>query len=265
VEDQERPFAAPEFELQDSRLQAEESRLELEEETAEADFGEEQEGSREAAGEGPPTSRRRRRRRGRRGVMREDAFLGIERLAMEDIAVHESVEPPAEPRDESEGRDDAGIGEEITSIVIGGDEEPRDRVHDADRAESEESEFQHKRRRRRRRGRRVKERDAESQRADIEAADEELDDSRRERDEEADEDRPQRARRSDARVEKRSVEEDGDDLDDDEDAPRPNKNLHKEVTPWAEAIGYIVSANMEARARNPGGGQRGRWGKGDRR
>jgi hypothetical protein len=37
------------------------------------------------------------------------------------------------------------------------------------------------------------------------------------------------------------------------------------VTPWAEAIGYIVSANMEARARSPGGGQRGRWGKGDRR
>jgi hypothetical protein len=36
--------------------------------------------------------------------------------------------------------------------------------------------------------------------------------------------------------------------------------LHREVTPWTEAIGFIVSANLEARARNPG-----RWGKSDRR
>ena len=265
-EDREHSFAAPEFELQDSSLQAEESRLELEEETAEADFGDEQEMAREAGGaEGPPTSRRRRRRRGRRGVMREDSFLGIERLAMEDISVHEAIEPRTEPRDEAEDRDDSEIGEAITSIEIGGDEEPMDRVQDRHRAETEEEEVQRKRRRRRRRGRRVKERDGESPRADSEVAEEDPDISRRDENEEVEDDRLQRPRRSDARVEKREVEEDDDDLDDEDDAPRPNRNLHKEVTPWAEAIGYIVSANMESRARNPGGGQRGRWGKGDRR
>jgi hypothetical protein len=67
------------------------------------------------------------------------------------------------------------------------------------------------------------------------------------------------------------MHDDTDDADDDGELDeagvvRPNKNLHRECTPWAEAIGFIVDANMEARARSPGGGsQRGRWGKGERR
>jgi hypothetical protein len=49
-------------------------------------------------------------------------------------------------------------------------------------------------------------------------------------------------------------------MDELEETGRPSKNLHREVTPWAEAIGFIVGANMEARARSPG-----RWGKSERR
>jgi hypothetical protein len=191
--------------------------------------------------------------------MREDAFLGIERLAMEDITAHEPVETRPKSRGDAEDRDDADIGEEITSIVIGGDEEPMDQSPDVERTDADESEAQRKRRRRRRRGRRVKERNGEPDGAEAEAAGADLDDDRSE----VDEDRPHRQRRPG--VQKRRDEENGDDLEDDDDRARPNKNLHREVTPWAEAIGYIVSANMEARARSPGGGQRGRWGKGDRR
>ena len=62
-----------------------------------------------------------------------------------------------------------------------------------------------------------------------------------------------------------SSDEDGD-QDEREDGIRSNKNLHREVTPWAEAIGFIVNSNLEARARAPSGGApRGRWTKGDRR
>jgi hypothetical protein len=192
--------------------------------------------------------------------MREDAFLGIERLATEDLTLHESVESKPEARDRADDRDESDIGEEITSIEIGGEEET------VDGAESIESEAQRKRRRRRRRGRRVKGR-GEPERGDSETTDTESDsDTRDEVEQEEDEDRPQRRRRPEAGVEKRQDDEDeDDDLDDGEEGARPNKNLHREVTPWAEAIGYIVSANMEARAKSPGGGQRGRWGKGDRR
>ena len=52
--------------------------------------------------------------------------------------------------------------------------------------------------------------------------------------------------------------------DDQENGHSRNKSLHKDVTPWVEAVGIIVSANLETRARNPGNGNRGRW-KGERR
>ncbi len=38
-----------------------------------------------------------------------------------------------------------------------------------------------------------------------------------------------------------------------------DKNSHRAIPPWEEAIGYIVSVNMEARAKNPkSGAPRGR-------
>jgi ribonuclease E len=56
----------------------------------------------------------------------------------------------------------------------------------------------------------------------------------------------------------------GGESDEHENGNSRNKSLHKDVTPWVEAVGIIVNANLETRARNPGGGNRGRW-KGDRR
>jgi hypothetical protein len=193
--------------------------------------------------EGALPSRRRRRRRGRRGVHREDAFLGIDRLATDDIVGHEppsTSQPLEEPVEDREG---ISLGEELTSIEIDGDEE------NGEPAPSSESEVQRKRRRRRRRGRGSKEQSADRSRADDSGPDTE-DDS----------DAPRRERlRPAGREEQRPEAEDIDD-DLEEDTGRPNKNLHREVTPWAEAIGFIVNTNMEARARSPG-----RWGKSERR
>jgi hypothetical protein len=257
-------FGAPGFELQDSALQAEEGRLDLNDDSADADRGDDLEAGGEAPGEeGTPTSRRRRRRRGRRGVMREDAFLGIERLAMEDIAIHKAHEPADEPGAAPHGQDEFEIGDEIgdeiTSIEIGGEEI-------FDRAERDESDAAPKRRRRRRRGRRSKERTADSESADLESDDAALEDEEHEEADEAAEDRPARQRRAGSQNARgRAVRGRDSEAEDGDDTERPNKNLHREVTPWAEAIGYIVSANLESRARSPSGGQRGRWGKGDRR
>jgi hypothetical protein len=76
-----------------------------------------------------------------------------------------------------------------------------------------------------------------------------------------DDESPRQASRPVASDEEESDTEDEDDeLDAREDTGRTNKNLHREVTPWAEAIGFIVNSNMEARARSPG-----RWGKNERR
>jgi len=34
-----------------------------------------------------------------------------------------------------------------------------------------------------------------------------------------------------------------------------DKNSHRAIPAWEEAIGYIVAVNMETRAKNPKGGQ----------
>jgi ribonuclease E len=196
-------------------------------------------------------------------MIREDAFLGIERLATEDIAYRE---PPTELRaagslDEVDSSGERLSSEEIESIEVGGGEATMDR------ADSEESDDEPRRRRRRRRGRRSKER-GEKQ-SDLEDADEEVtgfaDEAivRSGEDQRADEGRREERSRGDKRRIETDEEEDAEDRG---DGPRSNKNLHREVTPWAEAIGIIVNSNLEARARAPSGGAaRGRWTKGDRR
>jgi hypothetical protein len=57
----------------------------------------------------------------------------------------------------------------------------------------------------------------------------------------------------------------GDDIGDDEAESQVDKNSHRAIPAWEEAIGYIVSVNMEARAKNPKSGPprgRGRGGRG---
>jgi hypothetical protein len=59
------------------------------------------------------------------------------------------------------------------------------------------------------------------------------------------------------------LDADHDEVDDDDD--RSVKSGARDITPWEEAIGIIVAANMEARARSPkgsGGPSRGRGGRG---
>ena len=243
------PFDAPPREFEDSSIEAREESLEFDEEPADDDFaGSDMSDSQETArdtglAEGALPTRRRRRRRGRRGVLREDAFLGIDRLATEDLVGHEP--PVAEQRreDRTEDRDDISLGEEITSIEIGGDED------NGDPAAAGESDLQRRRRRRRRRGRGSKERSSDRTRGDDSAADE---------DDDAEMPRHDRAPLAEIGDENRRDAADEDDEFDaqEEDTERPSKNLHREVTPWAEAIGFIVSANMEARGEAQAAGER---------
>ncbi len=43
-----------------------------------------------------------------------------------------------------------------------------------------------------------------------------------------------------------------------------HKHLHRDVTPWKEAIGFLVAANMENRSRSPRSSDRGRGYRGGR-
>jgi len=57
----------------------------------------------------------------------------------------------------------------------------------------------------------------------------------------------------------------GDDIGDDEAESQVDKNSHRAIPAWEEAIGYIVAVNMESRAKNPKSGPprgRGRGGRG---
>jgi hypothetical protein len=249
-------FSETPLELDDSGVEEQQSRLELNEQGEEGEFETGEMPSAETRpGEAAPTGRRRhRRRRGRRGVTREDAFLGIERLSTEDIVGREG---PASDAASTAGRADMDetilreegitIGEEITSVEIGGETE---------NGESEEREYPEmapKRRRRRRRGRRSREPADGAQQGEGEGEGEGTETG------ESDERAPRRARNEQVRA---GEGENDDDDDDRDDETRSNKNLHREVTPWAEAIGFIVNANMEARGRSGGDGGRGRWGKG---
>jgi hypothetical protein len=62
----------------------------------------------------------------------------------------------------------------------------------------------------------------------------------------------------------------GDDTDD-ELSDAGDKNSHRAIPAWDEAIGYIISVNMDSRAKNPkasqprGGRGRGRGGRGGSR
>jgi hypothetical protein len=249
------PFDVPPMELEDSSFESREERSEYADEPTDDDFGdtgvsEAQETARDTGqAEGDLPSRRRRRRRGRRGVHREDAYLGIDRLATEDIVGRPPAAAEERREDSIEDREDISLGEEIRSIEIGGDED------DDESAPASESDVQRKRRRRRRRGRGSKERSADKGRTDVSTddADEDI--------EAFGHDRGQGADARDLRErDNADADEDDDELDVTDDSGRPSKNLHREVTPWAEAIGFIVSNNMEARARSPG-----RWGKNERR
>jgi hypothetical protein len=178
--------------------------------------------------------------------MREDAFLGIERLVTDDIVDREGAGREAPPGVESElDREidsdlDSNVTDrdEITSVEFGSDEEL---------SQAEDSDQSRQRRHRRRRGRRSKGRSDKSPRG---ASDEGRDDSSESRrgpptDRLGDEDEDENGGETDEAL-------DGD------EATRPSKSVHREVTSWREAIGFIVNTNLEARARNPGGGQK-RW------
>ena len=53
------------------------------------------------------------------------------------------------------------------------------------------------------------------------------------------------------RADEQSLEIDGDEEDDDAAEGSGDKNSHRAIPAWEEAIGYIVSVNMESRAKNP--------------
>jgi hypothetical protein len=129
IEERGSSFDSPSMELEDSSFAARQESPEPGERTLDDDFGDSEADDVQGAvgdeipAEGATPSRRRRRRRGRRGVHREDAFLGIDRLATEDIVGHE---PPAllQPTEEADAYpEEISLDEEITSIEIGGDEE----------------------------------------------------------------------------------------------------------------------------------------------
>jgi hypothetical protein len=254
---EERPsaFDMPPMELDDAVIEGREATPEFAEGPSDDDFGDDdlndiQETAPEAGvAESAVPSRRRRRRRGRRGVHREDAFLGIERLATEDIVGRPPASTEARMEDSVEEREENLLGEEIGSIEIGG----HDDDDEGEAPPASESDVQRKRRRRRRRGRGSKERFADKGPADVstEDADDDTEAFGHDRDQ-----------MPDARVmrQRDKTDADDDDLDEPDESGRPSKNLHREVTPWAEAIGFIVSTNMEARARSPG-----RGGKNERR
>lgn len=247
------PFDVPPMELDDSVIEARDITPEFAEAPSDDDFGDADSNDLQdsvhdlGVAEGTVPSRRRRRRRGRRGVHREDAFLGIDRLATEDIVGRPPAAAEERREDSVEDREEISLGEEIRSIEIGGDED------DDESAPVSEADKERKRRRRRRRGRGSKERSADKGRVDVstDETDEDTEAFGRDRDERPDAREMRQRDKADA---------DDDELDEPDDNGRPSKNLHREVTPWAEAIGFIVSTNMEARSRSPG-----RWGKNDRR
>jgi hypothetical protein len=195
----------------------------------------------EAGEDATSPRRRRRRRRGHRG--REDAVLGIERMATDDM-----LDLDVEPMDDAETLSDLTVAREMAlessgvepkSEGAGTDVEP-----EAEAEEESQEEERRGRRRRRRRGRRKGRGDeAHSTGGEHEDGNGEADDLGDDEDESAGADA---------------------ETDDHENGSSRNKSLHKDVTPWVEAVGIIVSANLETRARNPGGGNRGRW-KGERR
>ena len=243
------PFGSAPMELQDSDIQKAESRLERGEATEDRDFGDEQD-----AGRGPdsreesPAVRRRRRRRGRHSASREDAFLGIERLATEDIVDREAAgrEVPPDVDSELDREMDRELDsdvvdrDEITAVEFGGDEE---------HSQAEESEQSRQRRHRRRRGRRSRGRSEGSPRGVTGEGRDDRSESRSGPHAESPEDEDEDEDENDSET---------DDAMEGEEAARPSKSLHREVTSWREAIGFIVNTNLEARARSPGGGQK-RW------
>jgi ribonuclease E len=169
--------------------------------------------------------------------------LGIERMATDDM-----LDLDVEPMDDAETLSDLTVAREMalesSDVEPKGEAAPPEAEPEADAEDEPQDDERRGRRRRRRRGRR-------------------------------------KGRGDDARVTSADHDENGDgeaeDLgggdddssadvgtDDHEDGNSRNKSLHKDVTPWVEAVGIIVNANLETRARNPGGGNRGRW-KGERR
>ena len=174
----------------------------------------------EAGDEGGEPRRRRRRRRGRRR-RREDTA--------ESAASESELEPDDAERDRDEA-EEATAGEPVESEAREGDEG--------------EELGRSRRRRRRRRGPREGQ---EGSQPDREAAGEEPESREREEEDEVEEE---------VEVEEEedldSFEEGGEDSSGE---PRPK---HRKIPCWTEAIEHIISLNMAARARNPGGGSRGR-------
>jgi hypothetical protein len=140
------------------------------------------------------------------------------------------------------GDGDSGNGdnEELDETLDASERQPTERAEEPSRSR------EHGRRRRRRRGGR---RDGESREPSIARDDES--------DRVASAENEERAPQMES-----AAELEHDDVDDDEADLKAN---HRGIPTWDEAIGMIIGANMEARARNPSGssgGQRGRRGHG---
>lgn len=185
---------------------------------------------REAGESNEPTRDDRGRRRRRRGRRRRFEPEDVEETFTEEI-------------DEltDEGRDDKPEEEEVET-------ETEFRKPD-DEPEGEE------RTRRRRRGRRRRREGGDEPR--VRAASTE----RRPEERHADGDRPEM-------VEEEEEVRGQDDVHDDDDGDEVDESLkheHRSIPTWQEAVGVLINANMEQRARNPGRDSRPRGGRGRRR
>jgi hypothetical protein len=201
--------------------------------------------------------RRRRRRRGRRGGRSEERDVRSRR----GDGAGDRAAPAAESHEDFEA---AGDDEEGIAFADEGDfadaappsAEAPSTVRERDR-ESGEGEPRRKRRRRRRgRNRAGDKRPAGEDRERAAAVANDDDDDEDEFDEV---DRPA----SDSLRAVADEEQESSDDRDDDDEPI-DRDSHRSITTWEDAVGLIIAGNMEARARNPstGSSSRGRGGRG---
>ena len=204
----------------------------------------------DVSSDAPAKGRRRRRRR--RGGKRPEGTVVAGRSDTDETLSSEDADEGALSFDE-------------------GVEEPSATITDGEEAEGSETEEKRPRRRRRRRGGGKKKRlDRETAESGETAKAGSLSDLSMNGDEEEDEAATagideRQARQSDAEAD--------DDIDEDDDEESKELKGHRGIPSWDEAIGYIIGANMDSRAKNPhsssaaprsrggrggGGGHRGR-------
>jgi hypothetical protein len=201
------------------------------------------------------------RKRGRR---RTRAWTRLHSQTEEPEAEESAIAETAATRESAE------LAEEVeTADDLFGEEEPVETAEAVEPAEEEGDRRRRPRRRRRRTrgGERTGERESRpaaskdmedvEEAEQIDASDDLLADEDAEEEEvEAREERSTRERRRRRETAEPQSEDDanlGDEFDDELDGERP---AHRKIPTWEEAVGLVISVNMESRAKSPGGRRR---------